>query len=163
MARARGEHDVDRDLGEILQELRVAQTGGQLFFAFLFSVAFAPGFTELDGSQRLLYGWTLFIVASAITVLVAPVAVHRWNFGRGMRPQLLVATHVLACCGLVLLAVGLAMGMWLISSVVFPDSPAWLALGSAALAAFAWVVVPLGLRLAQAPTADDRRDGGEQR
>jgi len=147
MARVRGQHDVDRDVPEILQELRVVQTGGQLFFAFLFSVAFAPGFSELDDGQRLLYGWTLFVVASAITVLVAPVAVHRWNFGLGMRPQLLVASHVLAACGLVLLGAGMLMGMWLISSVVFPGSPAWLAVGSAALLVIAWIIVPLALRL----------------
>ena len=134
------------------------QTGGQLFFAFLFGVAFAPGFAELDSGQRLLYGWTLFVVASAITVLVAPVAVHRWNFGLGMRPQLLVATHVFAACGIVLLGVGMLMGMWLISSVVFPESPAYLALGSAAVVGVAWIVVPLALRLLGG--VSDRRSPG---
>ncbi len=149
MARLDGEHDIDRDFAEILQELRVVQTGGQLFFAFLFAVAFAPGFKDLDAGQRLLYGWTLFVVASAITVLVAPVAFHRWNFGLGMRPQLLVVTHVFAGIGIGLLAAGMVMGMLLISSVVFPDSPAWLAAASAVLAAVAWVVVPLWLRVAR--------------
>lgn len=148
MARLEGEHDVDRDFAEILQELRVVQTGGQLFFAFLFAVAFAPGFKDLDSGQRLLYGWTLFVVASAITVLVAPVAFHRWNFGLGMRPQLLVVTHVFAAIGIGLLAAGMVMGMLLISSVVFPESPAWLAAASAALAGIAWVAVPLWLRVA---------------
>ena len=47
-----GRHDVERDIPEILQEVRVAQTGGQLFFAFLFSVAFAPGFDDLDAHCR---------------------------------------------------------------------------------------------------------------
>ena len=101
-----GRHDVERDIPEILQEVRVAQTGGQLFFAFLFSVAFAPGFDDLDGQQRLLYACDLFVVATASTLLVAPVAIHRWNFGRGLRPQFLVAAHWLACAGLVFLAVG---------------------------------------------------------
>lgn len=82
-----GRHDVERDIPEILQEVRVAQTGGQLFFAFLFSVAFAPGFDDLDGQQRLLYACDLFVVATASTLLVAPVAIHRWNFGRVCGPS----------------------------------------------------------------------------
>lgn len=142
MSRVAGIHDVDRDFPEILQELRVVQTGGQLFFAFLFSIAFAPGFSALTPEQLTLYGWTLFVVASAITVLVAPVAVHRINFGLGKRPQLLAVTHWLACCGLVLLAAGILMGLLLISSVVFPDSPPWLPTGSGALIVLTWVVVP---------------------
>ena len=154
MARLDGKHDIDRDFLEILQELRVVQTGGQLFFAFLFAVAFAPGFKELDGDQRLLYGWTLFVVASAITVLVAPVAFHRWNFGLGMRPQLLVVTHVFAAIGIALLAVGMVMGMLLISSVVFPYSPGWLPGASAVLVVVAWVVVPLWLRVARQDSSE---------
>lgn len=146
MGRLDGKHDIDRDFAEMLQELRVVQTGGQLFFAFLFAVAFAPGFKELDDGQRLLYGWTLFVVASAITVLVAPVAFHRWNFGLGMRPDLLIVTHVFASIGIALLAAGMVMGMLLVSSVVFPGSPAWLALASAVLTTVSWVVVPLWLR-----------------
>lgn len=139
--------DVDRDFAEILQELRVVQTGGQLFFAFLFGVAFTPVFKELNDGQRSLYGWTLFVVASAITVLVAPVAFHRWNFRQGMRPQLVFVTHVFASFGIALLAIGIVMGMLLVSSVVFPDSTPWLAIGSAVLAAVAWIVVPLVLRV----------------
>jgi hypothetical protein len=142
MSRLRGPHDVDRDLPELLQEVRVAQTGGQLFFAFLFSVAFAPGFAQLSGGQRALYGWDLFTVATAITVLVAPVAVHRWNFGYGMRPQLLVVTHVLSVIGLSILAVGLVLGLTLIGSIVFPGSPPWLAGSSAVVILVFWIVVP---------------------
>ena len=143
MIQRKGRHNVDRDLPEMLQELRVAQTGGQLFFAFLFTVAFAPGFASLDSGQRNLYAWTLFVVAAAIIVLVAPVAVHRGNFGRRKRPELLVVTHWLATCGLVLLAGGTVLGMLLISSVVFPDSPPWLAIGAGALVVVAWIGVPL--------------------
>lgn len=140
-----GRHDVERDIPEILQEVRVAQTGGQLFFAFLFSVAFAPGFDDLDGQQRLLYACDLIVVATASTLLVAPVAIHRWNFGRGLRPQFLVAAHWLACAGLVFLAVGLVLGLWLISSVVFPGAPAWIAIVSAAILVLAWLVLPMSI------------------
>lgn len=142
MSRVLGSHDVDRDLPELLQEVRVAQTGGQLFFAFLFGVAFAPGFAELTNGQRMLYGWDLFVVATAITVLVAPVAAHRWLFGQGLRPQLLVITHLLAVLGLWLLAIGLLLGLALIGSVVFPGTPPWLAGASALVIVAFWIVLP---------------------
>ncbi len=154
MPRAEETHDVDRDIPEILQELRVAQTGGQLFFAFLFSVAFAPGFQDLDDHQRLLYACDLFVVASASTLLVAPVAIHRWNFGLGLRRSLLIATHWLAAAGLVFLAAGLILGLWLISSVVFPASPAWLAIFSAVLIIAAWLVLPLAILRTKRPRSD---------
>lgn len=142
MSRIRGGHDVDRDLPELLQELRVAQTGGQLFFAFLFSVAFTPVFGELSSAQRLLYGWDLLVVAAATTVLVAPVAVHHRNFGHGRRPALLVVTHVLSIVGLVLLGIGLLLGIALVATVVFPDSWLWLPAASLGVVLLAWVAVP---------------------
>jgi hypothetical protein len=160
MARVSGPHAVNRDLPETFQELRVIQTGGQLFFAFLFSIAFAPGFSSLSDTQRVLYGWNLFVVASATTVLVAPAAFHRWNFGMGMRRQLLVVTHLMAAAGLVLLALGLVLGLWLISSVVFPDSPPWLAYASAALLAISWIVVPLVLRQPRDGADEESRPDG---
>lgn len=55
MSRPQGPHNVDRDLPEFLQEVRVAQTGGQIFFAFLFTIAFSPGFDALDDGQQTLY------------------------------------------------------------------------------------------------------------
>ncbi|MDP1876232.1 MAG: DUF6328 family protein [Actinomycetota bacterium] len=116
------------------------------FWYFCPTVAFAPGFSALSDGQRTLYGWSLFVVASATTVVVAPAAFHRWNFGMGMRRQLLVVTHVMAAAGLVLLACGLVMGLWLISSVVFPDSAPWLAYASAGILAISWIAVPLALR-----------------
>lgn len=142
MSRFLASHDVDRDLPELLQEVRVAQTGGQLFFAFLFSVAFAPGFAELSEGQRTLYGWVLFVVATSMTVLVAPVAAHRWLFGQGLRRQLLVITHLLAVTGLWLLALGLLLGLTLIGSVVFPGTPPWLVGSSAVVIVLFWIVLP---------------------
>lgn len=142
MSRVRGDHDVDRDLPELLQEVRVAQTGGQLFFAFLFSVAFAPGFQSLSQGQRTLYAWDLFVVASAVTVLVAPVAVHQGVFGRGLRPALLVTTHVLTLLGLGLSALGLVLGLALVASVAIPDAAGWLPAASGALLVICWVGLP---------------------
>lgn len=120
MSRPQGPHQVDRDLPEFQQDLRVAQTGGQIFFAFLFSIAFAPGFKALTDSERTLYLVTLVVVAASSVVLIAPVAVHQWNFGKGMRREWLVATHLLACLGLVLLALGLVLALVIVTDVVAP-------------------------------------------
>lgn len=147
MSRIRGPHHVDRDIPEFLQELRVAQTGGQIFFAFLFSIAFTPTFEGLSESQRTLYAWNLLVVVLSGAVLVAPVAVHQWNFGRGLRPQWLVMTHVLALVGLLLLGVGITMGMALVASVIGVGADLWLPVAAAAALAVCWLLLPLVVRI----------------
>jgi len=125
----------------------VAQTGGQVYFAFLFSVAFMPAFDELCDGQRTLYAWNLLVVALSSVVLVAPVAVHQWNFGRGLRPQWLVMTHVLALLGLGLLALGMTLGMTLISTVIQPHGDVWLPVAMATALVLCWLVIPVVVRL----------------
>lgn len=164
MSRIRGSHHVDRDVPEFLQELRVAQTGGQIYFAFLFSVAFMPTFAGLSEGQRQLYTWNLFVVALSSAVLIAPVAVHQWNFGRGLRPQWLVMTHLLALLGLGLLGVGMTLGMTLVATVIQPGGSQWLPVATAASLVACWLVLPLIVRIwgSSWPVseADDEDDDG---
>lgn len=164
MSRISGAHHVDRDVPEFLQELRVAQTGGQIYFAFLFSVAFMPTFSDLTEQQRTLYAWDLLVVAVSTAVLIAPVAVHQWNFGRGLRPQWLVMTHVLALVGLGLLGIGMTLGMALVGSVLHPDGDTWLALSAAAALVLCWLGIPLVVRLSGRlwPVEDASVDPGER-
>ena len=150
-----GKHNTDRALTELLQELRVAQTGGQIFFAFLFTVAFTPVFAAADAGQKLLYGWDLFVVAASVAFLVSPVAVHRVNFGRRIRPQLLAVIHAVTLIGLALLAVGVVLGVLLISTFVYPDSFAWLPLGAAGVIVVSWIAIPWGLRLVTTESGSD--------
>jgi hypothetical protein len=147
MSRLRGAHHVDRDVPEFLQELRVAQTGGQVYFAFLFSVAFLPAFAELSDGQRVLYAWNLLVIAMSSAVLVAPVAIHQWNFGRGLRPAWLVMTHVLALVGLALLGIGVTLGMTLVSTVISPGGPLWLPVATATTLVACWLILPLIVRI----------------
>jgi hypothetical protein len=142
----------------LLQELRVAQTGGQIFFAFLFTVAFTPVFTAADAGQKLLYGWDLFVVAASVAFLVSPVAIHRVNFGRRIRPQLLAVIHAVTLIGLGLLAVGVVLGVLLISTFVFPESFAWLPVGAAAVIVVCWFAIPWGLRLVTTESELDAPD-----
>ena len=148
----RAEHNVDRDMPEIFQELRVAQTAGQIFFAFLFSIAFTPAFSSLTQSQRVLYGWDVFAVTASVAFLVGPVAAHRINFGRRVRLQLLVLTHVMMLIGLGLLMVGIILGVTLVSTVVFPGTTWLLPVACATVLVVSWIGVPTGLRI-----VDNRR------
>lgn len=142
-----GEHDIDRAMSESLQELRVVQTGGQIFFAFLFTVAFTPVFTSASDGQRVLYEWALFIVAASVACLVAPVATHRLNFGRRIRPHLLTALQIFTMLGIALLALGIVLGVLLISTFLFPDNSFhWLPAGVATVLVVCWLIVPLVLR-----------------
>jgi hypothetical protein len=123
----RGETDLqrlDRNFGEILQELRVAQTGVQILFAFLLTLAFTQRFTEITAFQRNLYLATLLLTAAATGLLIAPVGYHRITFRRRMRPQLVTDANLLALGGLTFLMLALASSVLFITDVVLGRGPA---------------------------------------
>src|SRR5271156_4716017 len=97
----------DRNLAELLQELRVAGLGVQVLFGFLLSLPFTNRFSRLSQGQRDLYLATLVLAAVATALLVGPVAYHRLVFRRGQKEQLVRAASVMAIGGLT--AVGLAV------------------------------------------------------
>jgi hypothetical protein len=97
----------DRNLGELVQELRVAGLGVQVLFGFLLALPFAQGFHRLTGSQRDLYLTCVVLSAVATALLVGPVAYHRLVFRRGMKEELVRFANTLAIAGLV--TVGLAV------------------------------------------------------
>lgn len=90
----------DRNFVELLQELRVAQTGVQILFAFLLTLSFTERFTRLDDVQRGVYVATLLASALTAALLVAPVAAHRLAFQRGQKPDLVRVGHLLALAAL---------------------------------------------------------------
>ena len=97
----------DRNLAELLQELRVAGLGVQVLFGFLLSLPFTNRFTRLSHGQRDLYLATLVLDAVATALLVGPVAYHRMVFRRGRKEGLIRAASLMAVGGLA--AVGLAI------------------------------------------------------
>ena len=90
---------LDRNLAELLQELRVAFTGVQILFAFLLSLAFTQRFTELDGFDIAVYVVALLSTALATMVLIAPVSFHRIVFRRGQKAALVVVADRLLMRG----------------------------------------------------------------
>jgi hypothetical protein len=147
----RGESPIqrlDRNYSEILQELRVAQTGVQLLLAFLLTVAFTPRFATFTDFQRDTYVASLVLGAAANALLIAPAAFHRVVFGRRLKKQLVRVSNRFALCGLGLLMLALTSALLLILTVVLGNQVgAWLAGGALAWFVFFWYLLPLWSRV----------------
>jgi len=113
-----GSETLDRNWDELLQELRVTQTGVQILTAFLLTVPFTNGFPELDGFQRDCYLVVLSGSVLTTALLVAPVAYHRVLFRQRERRWLVDASNVTARVGLVTLAATMAGVVFLVFDVV---------------------------------------------
>ncbi|WP_391654556.1 DUF6328 family protein [Streptomyces tamarix] len=138
---------VNRRWNEILQETRVAQTGVQILFGFLLSVAFTPLFRELATTDRVIYVITVVLGASATASLIAPVSLHRFLSGQQMKDEMVDTAHRLMMCGMVLLALTIGCTLLLILHVVVPGLLADLLVGAVMLwFALCWYVLPLWLR-----------------
>jgi hypothetical protein len=139
---SRDEH-LDRNWGELLQELRVAQTGVQILSGFLLTLPFSPGFADLAESRKNVYVAVLLSAISATLLLLSSVALHRALFHRGRRPFLVQAAHMLSRAGLLLLAAANVGAVWLIVDTVLDSTAAAVAAAAlAALTTLVWVVLP---------------------
>jgi hypothetical protein len=140
-------HRADRNMLELLQEVRVAQIGVQILFAGLISLSFMDRFRDIDAVQRWTYVITLLLAAVTTGLLVAPAAAHRMTFGRGVKPQTVQLGHRLFVYGLAALALTFAGAVLLVL-----DETVGRAFGVVAAAAVAvlllvlWFVVPLPVR-----------------
>lgn len=133
----------DRNFGELVQELRVAQTGVQILFAFLLSLAFLADFPHTPSFEWMLTG-ALLAAAGATICFVAPVAFHRTLFRRGMKEVVVTVTHRLAATGLGLLALSMALSSWLVLATLWSEQSATAVVaGMLAVIAILWVAVPL--------------------
>lgn len=137
----------DRNFAELLQELRVAQTGVQILFAFLLTLSFMDRFATINAFQRGVYVFTLVTSATTLALLVAPVAVHRLLFQRGRKRELVYVGHRLVGTGLVSLAVTMLAGMLLVLDVVVGRAAAVSVVAAFTLVfAALWAGLPLRVR-----------------
>jgi hypothetical protein len=138
----------DRAYGEILQEIRVAQTGVQILFAFLLALAFTSRFGSVTVFQRDTYVVTLLMCAAATALLIAPAAFHRVVYRRRLKQHLVHFANRLALSGLVLLMLSLACAVLLILDVVLGRWPA-VVMASGTFAWFLawWFVLPMRSRV----------------
>ena len=137
----------DRNLAELLQELRVVGLGVQVLFGFLLSLPFTNRFARLSQGQRELYLATLVLAAVATALLLGPVAFHRLVFRRGQKERLVRTANVMAVAGLA--AVGLAVS----AAVLLVTSYVTSALSAGLITAFVtsmfgmlWFAFPLARR-----------------
>jgi hypothetical protein len=114
----------DRNLAELLQELRVAGLGVQVLFGFLLSLPFTNRFTRLSHGQRELYLATLVLAAVATALLLGPVAYHRLVFRRGQKEGLVQAANVMAIAGLAAVGLAVSAAVLLVTGYVASGLPA---------------------------------------
>ena len=152
----------DRAYGEILQEVRVAQTGVQILFAFLLALAFQARFGSTTNFQRDVYAVTLMLCAAATALLIAPAAFHRVVYRRRLKLHLVQAATRLALAGMVLLMLSLVSAVLLILDVVFGAGPAVImASGTFGWFFTWWFVLPAWSRIRHAGADDSSPRGGE--
>jgi Family of unknown function (DUF6328) len=138
---------LDRNWGDLLQELRVVQTGVQLLTGFLLTLPFQARFAQLHRFQQDVYLVTVSFAVTATAFLIAPVAIHRVLFRRHARQSMVTAAHYLALVGTALLG-SAVIGVVLLLFDVLRGRTAGLAAAaiSAAVIVTLWVVVPWVLR-----------------
>jgi|tagenome__1003787_1003787.scaffolds.fasta_scaffold19954796_2 hypothetical protein len=137
----------DRRYDELLQELRVAQTGVQFLFAFLLTLAFTQRFAQISDAQTWLYVGTLLVTAAASALLIGPVPLHRILFARGLKPRLVRGADAMARAGLVMLLLGINGAVLLILDVVLGGVLPFVLSGVTTLFfVLVWGIYPLSVR-----------------
>lgn len=137
----------DRNLGELLQELRVAGVGVQVLFGFLLSLPFTTRFGQLAGWQRDLYLASLVLTVLATALLMAPVAYHRLLFHQGKRPTVVRAANTMAIAGMAAVSVAICAAVVVVASyVASPTAGVVLAALLACVFIVFWLALPLSRR-----------------
>ncbi|WP_407991105.1 DUF6328 family protein [Kitasatospora sp. CMC57] len=140
------EERADRRWAELLQEVRIAQTGAQIMFGFLLTMAFTPRFTTLDHLEHTLYVTVVTLGAFAVGTLIAPVSYHRLLAGAHVKPRMVNAVARLVALGLVLLAVTISAALLLLLRVAGLVWGSWVIAGCVLLwFGFCWVLLPIAV------------------
>jgi len=129
---------LNRQLLELLNELRVALPGVQVLFAFLLAVPFQARFGEITSFQRHVYLVTLLASAAATACLIAPTGYHRILFQRGDRPRVIQHGTRMLIAGLICLMIAMTGAVFLISDVIFSAATA-VSVTAVATAIFFWL------------------------
>jgi MFS family permease len=149
---------LDRNFGDLLQELRVAQTGVQILFAFLLTMPFSARFGDIDDFERIVYIVALLAAAAAAALIIGPVAYHRMLFRQGRKPQLVFSAHRMASGGLAFLWLAMVCAVLLVCDVVIGRPAAIIvALITAGWIGLLWGILPwLRRNDGEGPVDDDR-------
>ncbi|MEV4714913.1 DUF6328 family protein [Micromonospora sp. NPDC049374] len=148
-----------RNFADLLQELRVAQTGVQILFAFLLTLPFSAGFGETTPFQRDVYIVALLAAAGATAMIISPVAFHRALFRQGRKPELVRFAHRMASGGLGFMLIAMVSSVLLITDFVLARPVAFLLSGIAGLWFLTlWMFLPFARRNWGEDDIDDDED-----
>jgi hypothetical protein len=148
----------DRELIELLNELRVALPGVQVLFAFLLAVPFANGFPQLGKLDRDIFFVAFLTTALSTVLLIAPSSYHRLRWRQHDKERMLVVSNALTIAGLALLAVAITCTVFVITDFLFHR--AWAATFTAIVAASflaLWYGLPLAAALRDRQSQKPRR------
>ncbi|MEU7426018.1 DUF6328 family protein [Streptomyces sp. NPDC040750] len=150
------EERADRMWGELIQEVRVAQTGVQILFGFLLTVVFQPKYVQLATVDQVIYIVTVVLGACATGALIGPVSLHRLVSGRRVKPQAVRLASRLTFVGLVLLLATMTSALLLILRVATHDSYVpYLVAAVVAWYLVCWFGLPLWARRRHTTHSDD--------
>jgi Family of unknown function (DUF6328) len=144
MVDGEGGDRLDRELNELLQELRVALPGVQVLFAFLLTIPFAQRFTTISGAQKTAYFIAFLSTAVATVLLIAPTAFHRIEWRQRDKERILRTSTGLALLGLAFLTAAMTATIFVVTDVLYDT--AWAVIAGLVFALF-WFVWPTTRRL----------------
>ncbi|MGC5032623.1 DUF6328 family protein [Micromonospora sp. DT229] len=148
-----------RNFADLLQELRVAQTGVQILFAFLLTLPFSNGFDDTTPFQRDVYIVALLAAAGATAMIISPVAFHRALFRQGRKPDLVRFAHRMASGGLALMLIAMVSSVLLITDFVLARPIAFLLSAVTGLWFLTfWLILPISRRNWGDDDIDDDED-----
>jgi Family of unknown function (DUF6328) len=154
LADSQVEHDeesrrerVNRELIELLNELRIALPGVQVLFAFLLAVPFSNGYRRMTDLQKNVFYVTLVATALSTACFIVPTALHRLNFRDREKERILLSSNKFSIAGIVFLALSLVGVVVLVTDVIYSGTAAVVAglLASAVFGGF-WFAIPLRIR-----------------
>jgi len=142
--RSRAERKRDRQMIELLNELRVALPGVQILFAFLLTVPFSQRFGDLSAFHKDVYYLTLIATVLSTACLITPSASHRLRFHQNDRPWIVESANVMTIAGLIFLALALSGSVLLITDLLFDGARVWIYSGAVWLVILTlWFLRPL--------------------
>jgi Family of unknown function (DUF6328) len=139
---------LDRNMNELLQELRVALPGVQVLFAFLLTVPFQQGFQKATSFQKDVYLVTLLLTALTTALLIAPSAYHRLEFRQDDKKHIVLVANRFAIVGFAVLAAAMTSAVLLVTDFLYSDTTSAIATVGVAVVLYGlWYVLPVVRRL----------------
>ena len=133
----------DRQMVELLNELRVALPGVQILFAFLLTAPFAQGFQRITDTQKTLFYATLLATAASLICLIAPSATHRMRFHKSDRAFIIESANKFLIAGLAFMGVAIVLAIAMVTDFLYDHWIVWVApLAIAGALAGVWFIRP---------------------